>query len=239
MQPSRTRRCSSGYDGFTLIELLTVIAIIAILMGLLLPALNSAKNAAKKVSAKNDLTQLVTAVKQFYTDYGVYPIDSSLAGITKDAEFGDPAGIRPISDVVNVLRADQTSGDTISTSGSAPISINTREVIYLDVPNVKDLTNPKSGLGTGKETGNANGSKGGQWYDPWGNTYMCCIDSNYDGYTVANTLGNYSDLTYTKDPNGNASVQTGCIGGSIGADHAYGTKGNDIFAGSDDVLSWQ
>ena len=248
MQSSRTRPRSTsdhGTSAFTLIELLTVIAIIAILMGLLLPALNSAKNAAKKASAKNDLTQLVNAVKQFYTDYGVYPVDPSanVTGNSQDAEWGDPGGARPISDIVNVLRADLVSGDTISTgSNPTPISINTREVIYLDVPIVKDLTNPKSGLGTGKETGNANGSKGGQWYDPWGNTYECCIDSNYDGYTVVgtNTL-NYSDLTpnLPKDPNGNYAVQTGCVAASIGADHAIGNKGNKVYNGSDDVLSWQ
>ena len=75
-------------SGFTLIELLTVIAIIAILMGLLLPALNAAKNAAKKAQAKNDLTQLVTAVKAFYTDYGTYPVDPGL-GTATDMECGD------------------------------------------------------------------------------------------------------------------------------------------------------
>jgi prepilin-type N-terminal cleavage/methylation domain-containing protein len=236
MHPSRTR------SGFTLIELLTVIAIIAILMGLLLPALSAAKNAAKKAQAKNDVTQLVTAVKAFYTDYGVYPVDpgNTVTGNSKDAEWGDAGGIRPISDVVNVLRADLTVGDTIS-SGSSPLSINTRETIYLDVPFVKVLTSPKNGLGTGKETGNSNGSKGGQWYDPWGGTYIVCIDTNYDGYTDANTLGSYTDLQYCTDTYGNKGcVQTGCIGGSYGADHVVSSPAvKPNYQGSDDVLSWQ
>src|SRR4051812_43446348 len=58
---------------FTLIELLTVIAIIAILMGILFPVINNVKENAKKVQAKNDVTQIVTAVKAYYTEYGKYP----------------------------------------------------------------------------------------------------------------------------------------------------------------------
>ena len=91
-----------------MIELLTVIAIIAILMGLLLPALNAAKNAARKAQAKNDDTQLVTAVKAFYTDYGVYPMDPR----SPARRHRDGSGVRAPSDtyhnhdVVNVLRAD-------------------------------------------------------------------------------------------------------------------------------------
>ncbi|HEX5175388.1 MAG TPA: type II secretion system protein, partial [Chthoniobacteraceae bacterium] len=52
-------RADSASFGFTLIELLTVIAIIAILMGLLFPAVNAVKENAKKVQAKNDVTQIV------------------------------------------------------------------------------------------------------------------------------------------------------------------------------------
>jgi len=92
----------------------------------------------------------VTAVKAFYTDYGVYPVDpaSTVTGNAQDAEYGDKngAGTRPNSDVVNVLRADQTATDTLSNGGPTPLSINTRQQIYLDVPFVKDVTNPKSGL---------------------------------------------------------------------------------------------
>src|ERR1043166_6908161 len=79
---------------FTLIELLVVIAIIAILIGLLFPAFRGAQNQAKKVQVKNDLTQIVTAVNAFYTEYGRYPVNT--ASNTNDAYFGTdgtiPAG---------------------------------------------------------------------------------------------------------------------------------------------------
>jgi len=240
MHSSRTR------SGFTLIELLTVIAIIAILMGLLLPALNSAKNAAKKTQAKNDLTQLVTAVKQFYTDYGVYPVDPNFVNpggnspnTTQDAQYGysgaQPGG-QTNADVVNVLRAGTVSGAGIPLTGGAStsISVNPRMQIYLDVPYCKDMTNPKTGLGNG-----TSGTVNGAWYDPWGVPYFVAIDSTYDGYTQVQSQFAYKDLTFSTDSNTKPAVQTGCIGASYGGDHQMGTGGNGNYIGSDDVLSWQ
>ena len=60
--------------GFTLIELLVVITIIAILMALLFPAFKGVQDQAKRTQAKNDVTQIVTAVNAFYTEYGQYPL---------------------------------------------------------------------------------------------------------------------------------------------------------------------
>src|SRR5881275_3648742 len=59
---------------FTLIELLVVIAIIIILAGLLFAGLRGAQEQARRTQAKNDLTQIVTAVNAIYTEYGKYPL---------------------------------------------------------------------------------------------------------------------------------------------------------------------
>ena len=64
----------SGERAFTLIELLVVIAIIIILAGLLFAGLRGAQEQARRTQAKNDLTQIVTAVNAFYTEYGKYPL---------------------------------------------------------------------------------------------------------------------------------------------------------------------
>ena len=63
-------------QGFTLIELLVVIAIIAILAGLLFPAGQSAINAAKKTTAKNQVVQIATAITAYETEYGRLPSNS-------------------------------------------------------------------------------------------------------------------------------------------------------------------
>src|SRR5207302_3608242 len=63
---------------FTLIEMTVVILIIAILAGLIFTAGSSAIDHARKVQAKNDVTQIVTAVNGFYTEYGRYPVLSTI-----------------------------------------------------------------------------------------------------------------------------------------------------------------
>jgi type II secretory pathway pseudopilin PulG len=67
---------------FTLLELLVVIGIIMLLAGLLFPALNAAREAAKKTKAKADVKQLDTAWKCVLLDYRTWALaaDSPKAG---------------------------------------------------------------------------------------------------------------------------------------------------------------
>jgi len=68
------------YQGFTLVELLVVIAIIGMLVGILLPAVQGARNAARQSQCKNRMRQLALATISFNAAQGHYPPSTEIFG---------------------------------------------------------------------------------------------------------------------------------------------------------------
>ena len=131
-----------------------VIAIIAVLIGLLFPAIDGAQRQARNVQAKNDLRQIVIAVNGFYTDYGAYPSNYT-PEITFDGFNGNTN-----DHLFNALRGKDST-------------VNPKNIVFVSPAMAKSPNSPTSGIGVD-----------GQWYDPWGKPYIIRLDTNYDGLVV-------------------------------------------------------
>ena len=83
--------------GFTLVELLVVIAIIGTLIGLMLPAMNAAREAGRRVLCQNNLKQYGLALQSYHADYGTFPV-----GSFRNKWWGFQARLLPYLEAKNV-----------------------------------------------------------------------------------------------------------------------------------------
>lgn len=90
--------------GFTLIELLVVIAIIAILIALLLPAVQQAREAARRTQCKNNLKQIGLALHNYLDTYSVFPPSFCVDPATPGGEWSIQARLLPYLELSTITQ---------------------------------------------------------------------------------------------------------------------------------------
>lgn len=155
---------------FTIVELLIVISIIAILAGLLLPAIGKVKDKAKKVKAKAMANTLVIAIKSYESTYGLLPWGGSTDIIWFDYSSKSTNDSKNYDTLIQILtktritdntKSDVADPDPADTDPAVNKTLagNTRNIRFLD---------PPSDFST-------NG-----YLDPWGNRFGIALDLDYD-----------------------------------------------------------
>lgn len=96
---------SSARDGFTLIELLVVISIIAVLVALLLPAVQAAREAARRLQCVNGLKQMTLGLHGYQDVHGAYPAGYRFQPGYNWGGFGWGTAILPHMEQVSLYNA--------------------------------------------------------------------------------------------------------------------------------------
>ena len=200
-------------NGFTLLELLTVIAIIAVLAGLLFPTIKNALLRAEVAKAQQAVNGLAIAFKAYYTEYGKYPVTT--------APLAPPGEIFISTKMYGLLKGEDISGDVSGGTDQNSILIhyngNPRQIRFLEFK-ANDLSVPALYVTN--------------YVDSWGITYRCLFDVAYAN-SVQNPFMQWGPLQNV--------VNTGVLVWSDGPDAQEAinnANGENAPLNKDNIMSW-
>src|SRR5262249_47852710 len=128
LQPSSPRR------GFTLVELLVVIAIIGVLVALLLPAIQAAREAARRSSCTNNMKQLGLAMQNFHDTKKHLPSATRPARNSSPPRLGVFTQLLPFFEEQNIYDQYDFNLNWSNPNASAPKTIPNAKLVGLRLP---------------------------------------------------------------------------------------------------------